>query len=423
MAHLYHDRGVRQFVFHDDNFLVPSATHNRRRIEALDRELRARGVRHVGLVLKCRPADVDRDAFLRLREMGLLRVFLGIESGSAAGLASLGRQQTVAEEHAALAVCEELGLSSQYTIIIFHPDATPATMLEDLAFVRRHLAHPLSFCRAEAYAGTPLERRMLAAGRATGDYLARAYRFTDPVTELIWASGRELFRERCWSQENLLGQVIRLDHQAAVFRHFYDGREVDALVADFLAWELAVNRDSVALLEELVTACADVPDAAAPELARRLAELRARERASRDALAARGCELREALRDRAYALVGLPRPAAAPERRLGRVARHAAAALRAIGLLDPLAACSKNDGGVIEAPPPPMDAGLDGSDARSDATPPPGDAARPDGTPGDAPWQEDGGVIEAPPPPTDAPTWQEDGGVIEAPPPPTDAGS
>ena len=32
MAWLYHDRGVRQFIFHDDNFLVPSQERNLERI-------------------------------------------------------------------------------------------------------------------------------------------------------------------------------------------------------------------------------------------------------------------------------------------------------------------------------------------------------------------------------------------------------
>jgi anaerobic magnesium-protoporphyrin IX monomethyl ester cyclase len=60
MAFLYHERGVRQFIFHDDNFLVPSVERNLERIEALDRALRSRGLRHLGLVLKCRPVDVAR---------------------------------------------------------------------------------------------------------------------------------------------------------------------------------------------------------------------------------------------------------------------------------------------------------------------------------------------------------------------------
>ena len=66
----------------------------------------------------------SHEVFRQLREMGLLRVFLGIESGTPEGLASIGRRQTVDEAHRALEICEGLGISTQYTLIIFHPEAT-----------------------------------------------------------------------------------------------------------------------------------------------------------------------------------------------------------------------------------------------------------------------------------------------------------
>jgi radical SAM superfamily enzyme YgiQ (UPF0313 family) len=397
MAWLYHERGVRQFVFHDDNFLVPSVERNLERIEALERALRSRGVRHLGLALKCRPADVGREVFRRLRELGLLRVFLGIESGSPEGLASIGRRQTVSEQHRALEVCEELGISTQYTIILFHPEATPQTMLADLAFVRQHLAHPLSFCRAEIYAGTPLEQRMIGAGRALGGYLARAYRYTDPTAALIWEAGKDLLFPRCWSQTHLLGQVVRLDHLAAVFRHFYDGRDVDELVEEFLALELEINQDTVRLLEALIRTC----QATEPtELGARLGELGEWERSSRDLFQGRICALREALHARAYEMVGLGRPAASG-RALGKLPRHAAAALLAVGALN----CGSGDQpgpsrdagtdghvadtGIYEAPPPPMDSGVGGSGSMDSGT---------------GGYRIDSGVIEAPPPPMDSGT-------------------
>jgi hypothetical protein len=35
MAWPYHERRVRQFIFHDDNFLVPQVERNPERVEAL----------------------------------------------------------------------------------------------------------------------------------------------------------------------------------------------------------------------------------------------------------------------------------------------------------------------------------------------------------------------------------------------------
>jgi len=125
MAQVYHRRGIRQFIFHDDNFLVPSLRHNHERIDAYERALERHGMTDIGFTIKCRPPDAERSVFDRLKGLGLLRVFFGIESASEAGLTSIGRDQTVEESEKALAMTRELDISSQYTMMMFHPDATP----------------------------------------------------------------------------------------------------------------------------------------------------------------------------------------------------------------------------------------------------------------------------------------------------------
>ncbi len=448
MASLYHQRGVRQFIFHDDNFLVPSQARNLERIDALDRGIRERRMRRLGLALKCRPADVNREVFLRLREMGLLRVFLGIESGSAAGLSSIGRRQTVEEEHRALDICQDLGISTQYTIILFHPEATLHSMREDLAFVRRHPRHPMSYCRAEIYAGTPLEKRMIGAGRAYGDYLARAYHYSDPLTTLAWSAASDLLRERCFSQGNLLGRIIRLDHQAAVLRHFYDGASVDDLCDSFTALEVAANLDTAALMGEIFDACQAHPSLDSAELRARLADLGAREQVARHKFEAQACTLREAMTAE-YAGVIDHAQRVGWARRLDRLPLHAAAVVLAMSMVNcdgnkdeprdasmkldqrgmnemaptPLDAAVEDgriyldERGMIEAPPPPVDAPIQtGEDGGVDATP-------------DASLDARGGMDATPDASLDAQTdaardtrtFVDQGGMIEAPPPPVDA--
>ena len=429
MAFLYHERGVRQFIFHDDNFLVPQVERNLERIDAIARAMRRHGVRRVALALKCRPADVNRQVFLRLREMGLLRVFLGIESGSSAGLASIGRRQTVEQEHAALATCEELGISTQYTIIMFHPEATLASMREDLAFVAAHAGHPMSYCRAEIYTGTPLERRMQRETRAYGNYLAREYTYTDPMTTHAWSAASHLLSRRCFAPDHLLGQVVRMDHQAAILSHFYEGREVDSLVADFAAFELEVNRDTVALIEDLFTMCEAHPEAESAAFRARFADLSDREQSRCDFLLRRACSFRSTMREHSLGVMGLTRTGRermAEGSFLDRLPRHAAAVFLAVGLLN----CNskggletpadgavadtktiadttafKDQGGMFEAPPPPMDAPVN-RDAGRDAVA--GEASTLDaGTsdtktiPDTVVFMDQGGMFEAPPPPMD----------------------
>jgi len=78
LADLYYRRGVRQFVFHDDNFLVPKAANNAQRLGEYATAIENAGLRDIGIVMKCGPQDLDRASLEKLKSMGLLRIFLGI---------------------------------------------------------------------------------------------------------------------------------------------------------------------------------------------------------------------------------------------------------------------------------------------------------------------------------------------------------
>lgn len=256
MSALYQERETRQFIFHDDNFLVPSEALNHARISGLEKALKQRGVRDIALVIKCRPADATPDILRRLRALGLIRVFLGVESATASGLSSLERDQTVDDSVRALEACAELEISAQFTLMTFNPDTTLDTLRADVAFMRRFSGNPLNFCRAEIYSGTPLERRMIESGRAKGDYRARAYRLLDPVTDLACDASLKLFHSRCWSGGSLMQNVIGLDHAASVVRHFYKGRQRQVLSGRVENWLRAVNLDTIDLLDEVIELCA-----------------------------------------------------------------------------------------------------------------------------------------------------------------------
>jgi anaerobic magnesium-protoporphyrin IX monomethyl ester cyclase len=364
MAALYHGRGIRQFVFHDDNFLVPSVQANHRRLDALEQAWQARGMTDLGLVIKCRPPDAEPSVFERLRDLGMLRVFLGVESSSEAGLASIGRNQFPADSAKALELCAELGVSAQYTMMMFHPEATLETVRSDLGFMGRYDDFALNFCRTEIYAGTPLERRMVAQGRTRGDYLARAYSIADPRADLASRLAARVFYERCWSMGGLMERTIGLDHLGAVVGRFYDDDDADRIRAQIRDWRLAVNRELTSLLTELVDAASEASGVDDPALVARIAELTARERAGREVALAEGAAIRSALDAWFPERVGLRRAPdlqPAPPTAAVRLARHAAAVLLAFSVGSTLACTSCQEPiGVCEYAAPPMDTDSDG---------------------------------------------------------------
>jgi anaerobic magnesium-protoporphyrin IX monomethyl ester cyclase len=348
MAALYHERGTRQFVFHDDNFLVPSQAINHARLSAFEKALKKRGVQDIALVVKCRPGDAKREVLRRLKDLGLVRVFLGVESATASGLSDLERSQSVEDSERALDTCFELGISAQFTLMVFHPDATLDTLRSDLAFMRRFCGNPLNFCRAEIYAGTPLEKRMIELGRARGDYLARVYNLSDPVANLACNISLELFESRCWSNGSLMQSAIGLDHLASVRKRFDDRPSGRALCERVDRWLRSVNLDTTGLLEEVIELSASNTGRMDAGVQSALLSLQQRESITRRELLSQGSNLRAELETFHF-----PNQASEFNQPPGvrvRLARQLAAAVLAIAI-PATAGCQS---GVSEMAPPPL---------------------------------------------------------------------
>jgi TonB family protein len=241
------------------------------------------------------------------------------------GLLTLDRHQTVGQSIRALDICGELDVSAQFTIMTFNPDANSNTLRADLAFMRRFAGNPLNFCRAEIYAGTPLEKRMIALGRARGDYRAREYSMYDPVADLACTISLDLFYDRSWGDGSLMQKTIGLDHMIAVRKRFH-GR--DDLCERAHAWVRAVNLDTLELLEEVIELSAagmGKMDAAALRTVRML---RDREQRKRNEFLLQGLRLKNEL-DEFRLPIRTISAASASRFRLGR---QVAAAVLAIGV-------------------------------------------------------------------------------------------
>ena len=359
MAALYHDRGTRQFVFHDDNFLVPSEAINHARLSAFEKALKHRGVENIALVIKCRPADANREVLRRLKDLGLVRLFLGVESATAQGLSSLDRKQSVEESERALETCSDLDISAQFTLMIFNPDATLNTLRSDVAFMRCFSGNPLNFCRAEIYAGTPLEQRMIEHGRARGNYLAREYSLSDPAADRACDIALDLFATRCWSGGSLMQNAIGLDHTAAVAKRFYAGPDRAAACAQVARWLRSVNLDTVSLLEEVIELSASTAGSSDAGLKEALLALTERESKSLQKFLSEGLTLKAELE--AFRFTDKVRPSSQVSSPSHRFARQVAAAVLAIGI----PATTGCGAGVTEMAPPPL------KDGKTPPPPPP----------------------------------------------------
>ncbi len=248
MADLYHRRGVRIFNFHDDNFWLPTAKANHERLTALERALRARGVGDVALLFKCRPNDVDRDLMARARDLGMVRVYVGVETDAPAGLVTLRRGVSQEQNQRALDVLASLDVHVCSNLLVFDPD----TRLEDLAhnidFIERNAHHTLNFCRVEAYGGTPLTKRLEHEGRLRGDYLGFDYTMREPRVELLWRIVHLAFHERNFPADGLANDVIALAYRFHLAKRFWPGPALEGLRAPVEAFVRCFNASQVRFL-------------------------------------------------------------------------------------------------------------------------------------------------------------------------------
>ncbi len=198
MALLIRDYKVEVIRFWDDNFMGPGQ-RGYEAAEEMAREIRGRKL-PVRLSLQCRVTDVEPALFRLLREAGLYRVFLGVESMSQRQLDYFGKRSTTEQNRSALRVIDDLGLEVAVGYIMFDPDTTLeeferntralSELLGGWAGIRTKVINPWN--RLEVLAGTPAEEALRAAGRLKGSYLDYSYTFSDARVALLYKVGLAL---------------------------------------------------------------------------------------------------------------------------------------------------------------------------------------------------------------------------------------
>lgn len=251
MAALYDD-GVRIFNFHDDNFLLPNRRLTLERLDRLEAALGARRVGRIAFAIKARPDEVDHELFSRLKTMGMFRVFLGVEAGSAESLVQLGRGQLLADNERALAVVNALDIHACFNLLLWNPESTLEDVALNVEFLGQHPHNPMNFCRTEIYAGTPLERRMREQDRLIGNYWGWDYRMTDPRAEASFEIAFAAFEDRNYGEDSVHHWAMRLDYEVQLLGHFFAHDE--KLHRRVKAFVRGVNLDTCAHLTKIVRA-------------------------------------------------------------------------------------------------------------------------------------------------------------------------
>ena len=241
------------FVFHDDDFFTRDAARDLGRMTALRDALRARGVNDVALVVKARPDDVDAKVFAVLQEIGLLRVYLGIEAGSTQGLKVLGRGVDLAENRrgARLAPRARRLHLLQHARLRSGVDARLAPR-ELRASCADYADVPMNFCRTEIYVGTPLMTKLEREGRLVGDVFGWDYAIRDPRAERAFRVFASAFLDRNFRCDGLMNSTLGLGYHLHLLRTFYPRAPSRGLAQRVTETTRKVNLDCVERMEAIL---------------------------------------------------------------------------------------------------------------------------------------------------------------------------
>jgi radical SAM superfamily enzyme YgiQ (UPF0313 family) len=251
MKELYHIHGVRIFNFQDDNFFLPDPVKALARFTELRDALWAEGVKEIAIAVKARPDSINRDSLGVLDDLGLFRVFLGVENASERGLKNLNRKCSRKAIETALQILNDFDVHIAYNLLMFEPDTVMDDILINLRFMERHIDNPFNFCRAEAYAATGLEKKLRKDRILTGDYFGFDYRIKDQQSERFHKIANYAFFDRNFNDYGLHYFNMEVDFSFQLLRRFHPELLSEELRSEVRAFIKETNIDTYRCLSRI----------------------------------------------------------------------------------------------------------------------------------------------------------------------------
>lgn len=154
-----------QITFYDDLFIF-----DRRRLAAIVEGIEAERMQErVEFAVSVRANLVDEEVAGLLKRMNVVGVSMGLESGSAATLASLKPSVTLEENERAVALLDGMGFQVNGSFVIGSPRESRADVLQTLRFIERHPMNIANTYILTPYPGTPVWDDALARGLVSED--------------------------------------------------------------------------------------------------------------------------------------------------------------------------------------------------------------------------------------------------------------
>ena len=223
MLSLFTRCGVRYFSFQDDDFAARTKQQREWLYAFLDILARAELANQVQWKISCRVDDLEPEILTAMTRHGLMGVYLGVESGNAAGLSTLNKRVCVTQNLSAVSLLKQHNVAMAMGFMLFDPSSTMDTIRENLDFLHAVGADgyfPINFCKMLPYAGTPIEATLLRAGRLKGTPIQPDYGYLDPSVEAYEYLVKRIFTRKNFSREGLVALLQEADFDYRLERAF-----------------------------------------------------------------------------------------------------------------------------------------------------------------------------------------------------------
>lgn len=214
---LHEERGVRVFLFQDDDFLGGGKRARDWALGVAD-AIEERGLAgRIAFKMSCRSDEIRDDVIARLKQVGLTHVYMGVESGDEQGLANLSKRLLPSAHLNAADVLRAHELSFDFGFMLLEPESSFAMVRNNVEFLDQFVGDGwtvASFCRMLPYVGAPVQKTLAQQGRLLGTPFEPDYRFLDPRLDLFYEWMLRTFHNRNFTNQGLCHILKSLHFEA-----------------------------------------------------------------------------------------------------------------------------------------------------------------------------------------------------------------
>ncbi len=252
IADLYHKQNVRIILLQDDLFLMPSEKKSIERMKSLGKAVKDRGANDALFWIKARPETITPPVIEAAREMGVIHIFLGVESACVQRLRYLGRSHKPEDNDRAISLCLKNGIRPSFNLMLFDPDCTLDEVSQSIDFGERYLSVTWNICRTEIFPGTKLFSRLKEEGRLEGNYKTYGYQIRDQAAEIAFRIMRVCFFERSFNFDSLMNRMISLSFSRQVQDVYLQGPTTDDISARVDNLVTEINFDTINEIRRII---------------------------------------------------------------------------------------------------------------------------------------------------------------------------